>query len=365
MEIRDTAPKTVYLNGRFLTQSITGVQRTAYEIVLALDELLSNGEIDPLKWNFVLIYSGILINEIPLKHIRLKKKGVLKGNLWEQIELPVYTWGNLLVSMCTMSCLIKTKQFVFVHDAAFLVNPKSFSWAFRTWYKFAVRILGKVSLRIITVSEFSKKQLVKYAGFKKRKVSIIHNAGEHILRFAEPDDDFKKRISDLQPYCLAVSSLSPNKNFKGLNKAIKLIDFDRYNMLIAGGIMSTLKHDAPNDAVTYLGYVSNAELKHLYANASLFIFPSFYEGFGIPPLEAMVSGCPVLSSNTSAMPEILGESCVYCDPADYRTIADSIDSLINNPNYLNTLKLKGYSKAAEYSWAKSAFKLFLLIQKHS
>jgi glycosyltransferase involved in cell wall biosynthesis len=352
----------VFLNGRFLTQPITGVQRTAYELVTALDDLLDKGNVDKEMWSFTLIYSGELINPIKLKHIRLLKRGVLKGNLWEQLELPFYTLGYLLVSMCTVSALLKRKQMVMVHDAAFLVNPASFSLLFRIWYKFAIAILGKVARRIITVSNFSKQELVKHAGFKSEKITVIYNAADHILTYGEPEMDFKSKVLAMQPYCLAVSSLSANKNFKGLSQAIQKIDFKNHNMLIAGGVMSTLRYSEADNSVTYLGYVSNEQLRFLYANAALFIFPSFYEGFGIPPLEAMISGCPVLSTNTSSLPEVLGEACEYCDPANPDDIAAKISGLLNNPDRLRSLQTLGYAQAAKYSWHKSAMSLFSLIK---
>jgi hypothetical protein len=107
--------KQVFLNGRFLTQPITGVQRCAYEIVTALDNLINEEELYKDNYEFKLIYSGDIINPIPLKNIQVLKRGLLKGNLWEQLELPFYTMGKLLVSMCTISCLLKRKQIVFVH----------------------------------------------------------------------------------------------------------------------------------------------------------------------------------------------------------------------------------------------------------
>jgi glycosyltransferase involved in cell wall biosynthesis len=132
-------------------------------------------------------------------------------------------------------------------------------------------------------------------------------------------------------------------------------------MLIAGGVMPTLQQVRPDPAINYLGYVSNEELKFLYKNASLFIFPSFYEGFGIPPLEAMHCGCPVLSSNTSSLPEVLGDACAYCDPADTDDIAAKIDQLINNEQALHDLKIKGYGQAAKYSWENSARRLYTIL----
>ncbi|WP_428331686.1 glycosyltransferase family 4 protein [Mucilaginibacter sp.] len=350
--------KIIYLNGRFLTQPITGVQRVAFELVLALDELLEEGSIPKNEQTFFLIYSGKLVNSISLKHIKLLKKGFLQGNLWEQIELPMYTYGCLLLSFCTISCLIKRKQIVFIHDASVFVNPSFFTPVFRIWYKFALIWLSKTARCIITVSEFSKNELVKHAGFKRHAIKVIYNAGEHILKNVEPDFHFKTKISNLKPYCLAVSSLSLNKNFNGLSEAIVKSDFKKYNMLIAGGTMSTLKVVDSSDNVTYLGYVSDAELKFLYCNAALFIFPSFYEGFGIPPIEAMLSGCPVMASATSSLPEILGNACYYFDPNDTTEIAEIITRLLENDNERTKLREIGYIQAEKYNWKKSALELY-------
>ena len=354
--------RTIFLNGRFLTQPITGVQRTAMELVRALDQLIDHHIIDRNLYQFNLIYSGTPINLISLKHIQLVKKGILKGNLWEQMELPFYTAGYLLISMCTVSCLLKRKQIVIVHDASFSVNPSYFSFVFRIWYKIAITWLGKIALHVITVSNFSKSELVKYLRFDEEKITIIYNAADHILRYSNPAEDFKTKINKLKPYCLAVSSLSANKNFGGLSRAIAKIDFKNYHMLVAGGISSTLQAATPDPSVTFLGYVTDQELKYLYLNASLFIFPSFYEGFGIPPLEAMIAGCPVASSSTSSLPEVLGDACAWFNPHDDAEMALAIHQLINDPVQLEKLKAAGYKQSAMYSWSNSALQLLELIK---
>ncbi|MCD0486957.1 glycosyltransferase family 4 protein [Pedobacter sp. MC2016-14] len=353
--------QTIYLNGRFTTQALTGVQRTAYELVKGLDKMLENGEIDKDKFCYRLIYSGEMVTPIALKHIDIVKKGVLKGNLWEQLELPLYTFGNLLISMCSVSTLFKRKQLLMVHDASFMVNPRFFPFIFRTWYKLAIPLLSKIAQRLVTVSAFSKQQLVKFAGFEENKLEIIYNAADHLSRFQEPDEDFKTKISALKPFVLAVSSLSVNKNFPVIGEAIEKIDFKPYQMLIAGGASATLQQSAPSSFVKYLGYVSNAELKYLYQNASLFIFPSLYEGFGIPPLEAMYSGCPVISSNTSSLPEVLGDACVYFNPNDAQDLANQLQRLLKDEIMLELLRKKGLQRAKLYSWQQSARKLHALI----
>jgi glycosyltransferase involved in cell wall biosynthesis len=358
-------PSKIYLNGRFLTQSLTGVQRTAYEVVIALDGLIEEGVIDKQQYRFILIYPGKPDHLPKLKHIELLNKGVLKGNLWEQLELPVYTAGSLLVSMCTISSLLKRKQIVVVHDASFMVNPQFFSKLFRTWYRFAIPWLAKASRHMITVSEFSRQELIKHIKVATNKISVIPNAADHLLKVDSPEQVFRSKVDALKPFCLSVSSLSANKNFKGLSEAIDKIEFKVFKMVVAGGVSSTLSAAKPSESIHYLGYVKNEELKYLYSNASLFIFPSFYEGFGIPPIEAMICGCPVLASKTSSLPEVLGDAAEYCDPHDINDMAEKIKSLLNDPGKLEAMTAKGLQKASEYSWKKTALKFYEIITRHS
>lgn len=352
--------KKIFINGKFITQKLTGVQRTAFEMVYALDQLLNDKELTK-KFQYYLIYSGKVLNPINLNNIQVLNKGLLKGILWEQFELPIRTGSSLLITLSGVPTLFKENQIMMVHDAAFVVNPHFFSKAFTTWYKFSIGLLGRKVKQIVTVSDFSKKELVKFMGFKEEKVTVIYNAAEHISRFDEVNSAFKLKIDTLKPYCLAVSSLSANKNFSGLSQALKKINFVGYNMVLAGGVSNTLQEFKPDSSVITLGYVTDGQLKYLYSNASLFVFPSFYEGFGIPPLEAMYCGCPAIVSNTSSLPEVLGEACEYFDPSNSDDIAQNINALLNNKNRLNELKEKGRIQARKYSWTTSAAQLNNLI----
>lgn len=355
--------KEIIINGRFLTGPLTGVQRTAYELVSALDELISRGDIDSCQYSFILVYSGDILHDIRLKHIKILKRGVLKGNLWEQLELPLLSFDKLLINMCSIAPLLKRKQILFVHDVSFLVNKGFFSKSFRLWYANAIPILGKICRRIVTVSEFSKQELIDRAGVSANKISVIYNAADHILKFDDPGSDFMKKIDSYKPFCLAVSNLGANKNFKNLSAAIKEIDFSGYKMLIAGGKIGALKTTSPDVDATYLGYVSDEELNYLYRNASLFVFPSFYEGFGIPPLEAMMLGCPVIASHTSAMPEVLQDASDYFDPYNTKDMGLKIEQLIHDDDRLKELRAKGHQQALKYNWRKSAAQLFNLISQ--
>lgn len=356
--------KKVFFNGRFLTQPITGVQRTAHEMVRALDHLIGEGIIDGKEFEFILIVPKGKILFLQLNHIRQLQKGFFSGNLWEQVELPLYTFGHLLISMGSISALLKKKQMVIVHDAATFSNPAYFKFIFRTWYQTAIRVLSKTALQIITVSRYSKEQLVKYTRIKENRISVISNAADHITGFGDADEEFKKKIDALQPFMLGVSSLHPHKNFEILSKAVVMADIAEYRMVIAGGAYpKSFDTIVLDESVIVLGYVTNEQLKYLYSKAALFIFPSLFEGFGIPPLEAMIMGCPVLSSNTTSLPEVLGDACEYFDPHDVQDLIGKIEMLVHNKNRLQELREKGYERAAGYSWEKSAVAMLALIKK--
>jgi len=356
--------KRIFFNGRFLTQSITGVQRTAHEMVKALDCLIDEGIIDPNQFEFILIVPKGTIMSLELRHIRQVQKGFLSGNLWEQLELPFYTFGHLLISMGSISSLLKTRQMVVVHDAATFSNPASFKRIFSAWYQAAIRILSKTALQIITVSNYSKAQLIKYTGIKLDRISVIYNGADHIKNFGDADEEFKKKIDMLHPFMLGVSSLHPHKNFEVLSKAIVSADIAEYKMVIAGGAHAkSFDKIVLDKSVIVLGYVTNEQLKYLYSKASLFIFPSLFEGFGIPPLEAMMLGCPVLSSNTTAVPEVLGDACQYFDPHNVNDLVSKLEALVKNKDRLLELKQKGYERAGLYKWKTSATSLFELIKR--
>jgi glycosyltransferase involved in cell wall biosynthesis len=266
--------------------------------------------------------------------------------------------------MAYISCLLKKKQIIIMHDAGTFSHPYFFKTVFRTWYKFAISVLARFSLHIITVSEFSKKALVKHTGIKECKITVIKNSPEHIKRYGEPDIAFKRKVEELIPFFLGVSSVHPHKNFEILSKAIISANLGEYRVVIAGGSYGkSFDKVILDDSIVRLGYVSNEELKHLYSRASLFIFPSLFEGFGIPPLEAMTVGCPVLSSYSTAMPEVLGDACEYFNPKDEKELVIKLEMLINNKARLQELQRKGYERVPLYSWQNSAEALLKLVKE--
>lgn len=346
-----------YINGRFLTQRITGVQRYAREMTLALDQLLQEKPSDHSE--YTILAPKNIIDSLPCKRIQFKVCGHLSGHLWEQIELPYYAKDGYLLNFCNSAPLIKKNQAVTIHDAAIAAFPSAYSWKFRLWYRIMYTVLGKRLNTIFTVSNFSRNELNKYFGIPKEKIHVTYNGVEH-LKAIQPDDRILAKIP--KDYVLAVSSQNPTKNFKlVLEAAEQLPDI---NFVIAGGSNAKVFNGKKEKAlanVHYVGYVSDQELVALYRHARVFVYPSLYEGFGIPPLEAMYNKCPVIVSDCASLPEVCGESALYCNPYDVNSLCNCIKKL-SQEKIRNDLIAKGSERSRRFTFKKSAELIYKNLQ---
>jgi glycosyltransferase involved in cell wall biosynthesis len=352
--------KDIFINARFLTQSITGVQRVSFEIVKSLDKLIESGIIDISHHSITLLTPKGVINKIHLKNLKIRCVGQLSGHLWEQIELPFYTRAGLLLSLGGTGPILKRNQLVFMHDASVAAAPGGFSRNFRLWYKFLMPILGVVAKKIFTNSEFSKNEIVKHFRIAEKKIRVVYLGCNHIETLSEDAEILRTNALVKNNYVLAVSSMNPNKNFSGLVKSLERLDCSNLDIVIAGGTNSKVFAESTPLSLNRLklvGFVDDAALKTLYANAACFVYPSFYEGFGLPPLEAMQCGCPVIVSNAASLPEICDDAAVYCDPYNPQDIADKIMQVVNNPETRNKLISKGYDRVRLFSWDKCALEI--------
>lgn len=353
----DRKKREVLINARFLTQTTTGVQRYAIEMIRALDKLVDSGHPLTHKYSFTLLSPRGVRQKLGLKNISLKQVGRLDGHPWEQLELPYHARHGLLLNLCNAAPLVKRSQVVVMHDAAVFANPQNFSFPFRNWYRILLTALGKVAKKIITVSAFSKGELVSRCRIDESKLRVTYEGGEHALTAAAQDDVLRKCGVDRHRYVLAVSSVSPNKNFSAVIRAVGMLGETDFKVVIAGGtnsrIFGGLGITLP-DSVVHAGYVSDGELRSLYENADCFVYPSLYEGFGLPPLEAMTCGCPVIVSGTASMPEVCDDAVIYCDPHDPKDISEKIRRLMESADLRAYLRRKGSRRAKLFSWEKSA-----------
>jgi glycosyltransferase involved in cell wall biosynthesis len=351
----------ICINGRFLTQPLTGVQRYATEVLKALDNLIDARKINPDKYSFILLIPKNAKNIPNLKYIETKKIGILKGHLWEQFELPIYSRNKLLICLCNTGSLFKKKQVLTIHDAAVFATPSSYSFVFRRLYKLLLPLISKRAKKVITVSNFSKKELKYYCNIDDSKIEVIYEGVDHIHSLRSDEAILQKYNLGNIPFLLAVGSmLNPNKNINSIIKAVSCIKANQFELVIAGRSdpkIFTQNKLSDTMQVKVIEGINDSELKALYGKAILFIFPSLYEGFGIPPLEAMACNCPVIASNAASLPEICGEAAYYVDPHDTEDIAKGIKAFSTDKTLRNKFIKKGKEQIKQYTWEKTALEL--------
>ena len=351
----------IYINGRFLTQQTTGVQRFAREILRALDALLVS-EGSARKHSIVLLTPLGTTPPAGLRSIECRSVGRLQGQAWEQLELPRYTSDGFSLNLCNTAPLAGRYTIVAIHDAGVFAVPDAYSRPFRTWYRLLHPQLGRRAVRMLTVSEFSRAELSRHLGIARDRITVIPNGGEHILR--EPADHaILNRLGLSGRYVLAVSSRSAHKNFGGIQAAAKHMRQQDITLVFAGGANSRIfkAGDTTSGESIMTGRVTDAELRALYEGAECFVYPSFYEGFGLPPLEAMTCGCPVVVSRAASLPEVCGEAAMYCDPNDPADIGRALDGVLGDPALQRELRRRGRERALQFTWNRSGTALLRVL----
>lgn len=340
----------VVINGRFLSQNITGVQRYALEITKALDELISNETIP-----FELVVSQNTQKIPELKNIKIIKLGKKSGILWEQTELSKYLKKNhaLGVHLCNSVPLFFPKGICCVHDITYKINPQFITtkhlFLARLWHLLQYRVAVKKTRHVFTVSEYSKAEICKTYKIPQEKITVAYNGWQHFSTKIAPNITLQKEYPYLNEnsYYFSLATAAKNKNFPWIVNAAR--QNPEVYFVVAGKIDiqklgNTIGDQLPPN-LHLLGYVSDENAKLLMKNCKAFVFPSLYEGFGIPPLEALAMRAKVICSNAACLPEVFKDSVHYIDPLKP---AENLDELLNQ-------KIASADKILNlYSWQKSA-----------
>jgi glycosyltransferase involved in cell wall biosynthesis len=339
------------VNGRFLSQAITGVQRYAYELLTALDALLTSREIEPVP---VTILVPPDAKAFPAwSTLRIQQAGRFTGQLWEQFDLAFHARGSLLFTPCGGAPVLHDRHVITIHDAGTIVTPAAYTATYRTYYKLLNGVLSRKASHILTLSQFSKNELMRVLGLPESKISYAWLSGEHILRVERDDSVIARNGLTNGRYVLAVGSRNPNKNLDGLIAAMSFLQDTETTLAIAGGGNSKIFGDGGETGgqIRELGFVSDSELRSLYEHAACFVFPSFYEGFGLPPLEALTLGTPVVVSRVASLPEVFGDAALYCDPHSPEDIANQISKVLMGQGPRKETSLE---HASTFTWARCA-----------
>lgn len=349
------------INGRFLSQPVTGVQRYAREILAALDALVTQDHFLVRDLDLHLLAPpGVDLPE--LHGIRPQIVGPLKGHAWEQVVLPIYARGGI-ISLCNTGALSIRKQIVCMHDLNTRVYPSSYSRSFRLLYRLLLPTLGRHSETVATVSTYSAHELVKYGICPADRIQIIPNGHEHALRWRAQHSD-KTNAASGRNTIVIVGSRAPHKNIGLITGLADKLKAAGLRLAVAGlGEQQVFATDSmsrvASDNVTWLGRLSDDELADLLRNALCLAFPSFVEGFGLPALEAMALGCPVVVSDRASLPEICADAALYASPDDGSQWLAHFIRLQNDEELRAALIKRGSERARLFSWNQSAEKYLL------
>ena len=284
----------------------------------------------------------------------------IKGHLWEQLYLPTQLHRRLLWSPGNTGPIGVSQQVLTVHDLSTLDHPEWFERRFALWYGALLpRLIRKVRA-IITVSHFSKERIVRFTSVDPDRVHVIYNGVDRRFRPANPKS-IKRVLADFdldRPYVLFVGSLEPRKNLRILLEAWQLGSFDGATLAVVGAAgrqFSRCEFDLIPKGVRLLGSIGDDVLPALYSAAAGFVYPSIYEGFGLPPLEAMACGCPVAVSNIPAHREVCGEAARYFDPFSPEDVSSKLQWLLRlHSADRASVRERGLDRAARYTWQSAA-----------
>ena len=348
-----------YINGRFLTRTVTGVERFAGELLRVLNDRVPDPE------NYVVLAPSGTARPDWLDRLSFRTVGLGKGHLWEQTALFRESRSGIVVNLCNSGPLLHRRSLVVVHDAWVYRHPDHFSRPYRMFHQRLGRLLSRRS-RLATVSRFSQGELADVLGVPPASIAVIPNAADHLAR-VKPNDSVLERLGCVAaPYLLLVGSFAPNKNMPRAIRAFASVARPEEKLVVVGAPVGSFANDNLSRLpanVLIAGRIADAELVALYRHATALIFPSLYEGFGIPPLEAMHFGVPVLASGIAVVREVCGDAAAYFDATDERAIAMAIRETLDDPSALATLSARARDRSACFNWSASLAALLAVIEQ--
>lgn len=347
------------INGRFLTQPTTGVQRVARELTREIDHLVASGQIDLRLRLLCEPHANTDGLDLSVTQVEVVNGG--HGHWWEQVSLPRAVRGARLLCLgntAPVASLLGGQPVgVIIHDLSYRLYPEAYSRRYRVAHAMMLPLLLGRANPVITVSESERQALLKVASRANGRIVVAQNGG---WRDGGPAQ--QGRAGADPGYLLYVGSLSRRKNFESvLRVAIRLAREDGISSVFVGSggpILTPTETGVPEDVrghIHFAGQVEDvAQLAALYAGARCLLLPSFYEASPLPPIEAMRFGCPVVASNIPAMRERCGDAVEYCDPADFDDIFGAVGRVIRDPAHAARLVERGYRQVEHFSWRRQA-----------
>lgn len=367
------------INGRSIFRQLTGVQQYAREITFSLCSL------DQPDVNFT-VFSGREARggnepDLPLRSSFFPADSPLKGMLWEQTllgRMAKKAGVDLLFSPANIAPLYtQVPGVVTIHDLAFLLFPGFFSRSFARYYREAIPRVARRSVAVITDSTSTKNDLEEHLGIPAEKIHVVPLGVSHRFREridAEKLERVRRRFCLPDSFFLSISSIEPRKNLGKLIHAYRLLppEIREVHGLVLTGTGGKVYSDpgiageialVDSGHVSVTGYVDFEDLVALYRLATALVYPSLYEGFGLPVLEAMAAATPVITSNRSSLPEVAGHAAVLIDPESVEELAGSMELVASDSGTRNLLIERGKKRASEFTWKRTAEKTLTVLRE--
>jgi glycosyltransferase involved in cell wall biosynthesis len=268
---------------------------------------------------------------------------------------------------------IRSKKVIVIHDLAYFDKcMRPYKFIDSIYMRKMLSMSASRADRIIAVSENTKKDIIKYLKAKEKKISVIYEAANEGFKMVDHReiDGVRQKYDLYKPFILYTGTLSPRKNIKNLIISFEALSGKiEHDLVLTGGYSwddrqerKMIETSRVRGRIRVLGYVDQSDLVLLYNAAELFVYPSLYEGFGLPVLEAMQCGCPVACSNTSSLPEVGGSAAMYFDPKDVRGMTEKLGEILQDNNLRKRLSEAGIERAKNFTWEKTAEKIIKVIE---
>jgi len=297
--------------------------------------------------------------------------------LWDYIFLPrelnKHKLDIVIFPKNVVPFFIKTKSIVVIHDLAyFMPELNAYPFIDTIYMKVMIKSSLKRANMVVSVSSNTKNDIIKLIGTNETKIKVIHEAADSKYKIITDElqlNKIKRKYKLNDQFIFYSGSLSPRKNMIRFLTAFSMIkDKIPHKLVLTGGKSHNDRNvheliNQINDSVIKIGHIPDEDMPFIYNLADLFVYPSLYEGFGLPPLEAMACGCPVVSSNSSSLPEVVGDAAIMINPYNVDEIADGMYKILTNENLRNNMIKKGLNRTQKLSWEKSAQSILELVEE--
>jgi glycosyltransferase involved in cell wall biosynthesis len=347
------------VNGRFLCQQATGVQRVSREFVLALDRLIGRGEFAGLAV-CLMAPRGVDLASLELRNIAVEHLAGGAGYFWEQVALPLRTRNAILLCLGNTAPLlgfISGHVGVMLHDQAHRLFPQDYSRCYRLVHTLMEYFILRFALPLIAVS-LTEAEALRHNNDAPLPNLLVAPNGGWARDLADPH--LRSAVDQGERFVLYVGGFSDRKNVDGVFEAARILaDRDVLVRLVGEpndrcATFLTALSKRQRSRIHFCGYVDDEALGMLYSKADCLMYPSFYEASGLPPIEAMHFGCPVVVSDLPVLHERCGDSALYCNPSDPRAIAARVLEIVDDPQLASSLSASALERAKQFTWENQA-----------